>query len=606
MATINGTAGSDTLNGTVGDDDINGFDGADSIFGNDGNDTVFAGNGDDLIQGQRGNDTLFGESGADSFELSSSAGADAIFGGSGGTDNDRIRFVSASDVSVTFSDAEDGTYTQNAGATTGTFDDIEAIETSSGNDTIDASASSADQTIISGAGEDVVTGGAGNDSILGGLGRDSIDAGAGDDRVSDENATVAGFVTSPDTIFLGAGNDTFIGTGGGGPDQDTIYGGAGNDTITTRQSFDTVFGGDGDDVISTTDETATFGDQLHGDAGNDTITGANTNDTLFGGDGNDVLVGNANGDTLFGGDGSDTLTGGAGADTVTGGLGDDVIVFARTGGDDTVTDFDIGDDDADGLYNDQLDVSALRDLDGNPVNVNDVTVTDDGGFARLTFPEGESILLQGVPVASMSSNAQLLSAGIPCFCAGTLIATPQGDRPITDLKVGQLVTTRDNGPQPILWIGVRRLAAADLLAAPRLRPIRFAPGVFGNDVPVFVSPQHGMLIKCGGHEKLVRAIHLSRMKGGTVRQARGVRSVTYIHLLFATHQIIYGDGIPSESFYPGPCATKALASAQLDALCTVFPSATAQHPNFNYGATARSVVPWCELPPHLNDIFATA
>ncbi|MCF6444127.1 Hint domain-containing protein [Nereida sp. MMG025] len=94
------------------------------------------------------------------------------------------------------------------------------------------------------------------------------------------------------------------------------------------------------------------------------------------------------------------------------------------------------------------------DISGQPVNVNDVTVTDDGaGNAKLTFPNGESIVLQGTSVAQFSSAASLNAVGIPCFTSGTFIQTPRGQRLIDHLRVGDLVSTCDNGPQPIRWIG---------------------------------------------------------------------------------------------------------------------------------------------------------
>ena len=72
------------------------------------------------------------------------------------------------------------------------------------------------------------------------------------------------------------------------------------------------------------------------------------------------------------------------------------------------------DTDGDGATNDQLDVSALRDLEGNPVDIWDVTVSDDGsGNAILTFPEGETVPLQGISPAQMT-GPQMNAMGIPC------------------------------------------------------------------------------------------------------------------------------------------------------------------------------------------------
>ena len=90
------------------------------------------------------------------------------------------------------------------------------------------------------------------------------------------------------------------------------------------------------------------------------------------------------------------------------------------------------------------------------------------------------------------------TGGMICFTPGTRIATPQGLRFIEDLQQGDLVLTRDNGAQAVLWTGHRRISGARLHALPHLRPIRFRSGALGPDRPdpdLLVSPQHRMLLK---------------------------------------------------------------------------------------------------------------
>ena len=86
-------------------------------------------------------------------------------------------------------------------------------------------------------------------------------------------------------------------------------------------------------------------------------------------------------------------------------------------------------------------------------------------------------------------------------------------------------------------------------------PVRFAPGAIGNPAPLTVSPQHRMLVTgwraelyCAQEEVLVAAKHL--VNGDTITEEIG-GMVDYIHLLFDTHQIIFGGGVPSESYFPG-------------------------------------------------------
>jgi len=61
---------------------------------------------------------------------------------------------------------------------------------------------------------------------------------------------------------------------------------------------------------------------------------------------------------------------------------------------------------------------------------------------------------------------------IICFTPGARILTPQGERAIETLKVGDLVVTRDNGPQLIRWIGRRTVEGRGISAIRELETAR--------------------------------------------------------------------------------------------------------------------------------------
>jgi hypothetical protein len=133
---------------------------------------------------------------------------------------------------------------------------------------------------------------------------------------------------------------------------------------------------------------------------------------------------------------------------------------------------------------------------------------------------------------------------------GTRIDTADGSRAIETLGVGDLVLTRDNGAQPILWIGAR-VSAADGDHA----PIKFSKGALGNRKDLLVSPQHRMLVDgwraelfFGEEEVLVAARHL--VAGNDRVHVQKMRTVTYMHLLLDGHQIISAEGTPCESLDP--------------------------------------------------------
>jgi Ca2+-binding RTX toxin-like protein len=168
------------------------------------------------------------------------------------------------------------------------------ITTSSGNDRIQGSASSAinqfellmDDASL-GAGSSMVDGGGIVDS--------HIATGAGNDTVigtaqGDGFRAAQGFVDS--SVNTGLGNDVVV----GGAHGSSFLMGLGNDAITLE---------------------ASEGSLLSGGIGNDTlkITGASSTSSLDGGIGNDVIQGGSGADVLHGGVGNDVIKGGAGADT---------------------------------------------------------------------------------------------------------------------------------------------------------------------------------------------------------------------------------------------------------------------------------------------------
>ncbi len=150
-------------------------------------------------------------------------------------------------------------------------------------------------------------------------------------------------------------------------------------------------------------------------------------------------------------------------------------------------------------------------------------------------------------------------AFIPCFAEGTLIETPDGARPIERLKAGDLVLTRDDDAQPVLWTGATKMDFANEKNVDQ-RPIEFKPGSLGPALPtqtLVVSPQHKMLmIDATGAEVLAPAAGLTERR--FVRIKKGAKSVTWYHLLLPKHAIITSNGVPTESFYPGDQAMSAL------------------------------------------------
>lgn len=185
-----------------------------------------------------------------------------------------------------------------------------------------------------------------------------------------------------------------------------------------------------------------------------------------------------------------------------------------------------------------------------------------------------------------------------CVARGTLIETAAGPVPVEDLALGDHVHTLDGPPAPIRWIGRRRLGASDLQASPHLRPVRIRAGAIGPGMPrrdLLVSPLHRVLL-CDWRAELLfgEAEVLVPAKGlvndRDVLVDRTVEEVEYFHLLFDRHELIFTEGIPTESFHPGPYALRELDCAVRDELLELFPEFAAGAAPWD--AARPSLKPW--------------
>ncbi len=422
---------------------------------------------------------------------------------------------------------------------------------------------------------------------------DSIEAGGGADTVFGEDGSdTLGGGDGNDSLDGGDGADSIDGDGG----DDTISGGSGDDTLDGGTGSDTLYGGDGDDILR---EGSTGGltGALYGEAGNDTLySGTGTGaDLLDGGEDDDLLIdqgssggqttllGGAGNDTLQGGPGNDSLEGGTGADDVSAGAGNDTILASHN---DTV-DGEAGDD-----FIRLVDLGELAGgtifVEGGTTGQTSGDVLDLNGLAdRSTLNITSNVGGEQTGTVQMYDGTLVSFSNIDdviCFTPGTRILTETGYRPIETLALGDRIITRDDGPQPLRWVGTRQV-----LARGKTAPIRIAPHVLGGSRPLLVSPQHRMLFEgyraellFGAGEVFAAARHL--VDGQDVRVEEG-GMVTYIHLMLDRHQVIYAEGMATESFHVGDQGLRALHPAARADLFARFPDLQADPTRF--GDTAR-------------------
>ncbi|EAQ47734.1 type I secretion target repeat protein [Roseobacter sp. MED193] len=545
-------AGNDTVLAGDGDDSVLGEAGNDSLSGGAGSDTLQGGEGADSLDGGLGNDNLFGGSGLDSID--GGDGNDLIYG-----DTNQWSDLSTKAVTINDSNVTDTGNGYNVTAT-GIGGGAASLDYFGGGFGVAGAITDSDSAVTAQIGYDTATGE--SEALIVDLDQpvDEITFGVehlytdtygevGHWAVYDNGVLVAEGDFTEDALGSGAGTVSISGVG----DFDQLV-------LTANMQTDLT---DGSDYM-VTDIQFTL-PVVTPEAGDDSLSGGAGDDTIFGEAGNDTLEGGAGSDSLVGGSGTDQILVGEG-DTALGGDDKDTFLFTDTG-DTGATSITI-DGGEGGTDFDTLDFNGLLD----PGSLNITATSDDGTMS------GTATLLDGSTVNFTNIE------NIVCFVAGTRISTAMGAIPIEELVQGDLVLTRDNGFQPVRWVGKTTVPAMGDWA-----PVRISAGTFGASRDLLVSPQHRMLLSGAttrllfdASEVLASAHHLVN-DHSIRRQPGGV--VTYVHLLLDQHEIIYAENCPAESFFPGDQALEALGPPALFSLFECMPELRS-HPE-SFGPTAR-------------------
>ncbi|MBY6161597.1 Hint domain-containing protein [Mameliella alba] len=525
----------DDLDNIVGDGTaelIETGDDADTIIANGGDDTVNPGIDDDYVELGGGNDSLFDIQGADT--ILGGQGDDTIIAGTDtfsdyeGDDPAFAPGTPLADLGFTADpnqdDGRDSVQGNRGNDYIATGDDADTIDGGGENDTLDG-----------GIDDDLIMGGQGDDSLIGSHGSDTLDGGQGNDYIDGSNIAS---LEMTDDVDVNTEND-----------RDLLQGFLGNDTLIGGDDDDTLQGGSGDDY-------------LDGGIDEDLLTGGGDNDTLVGGQGNDTLNGGAGDDSIMGGSDRDVII----VDSAADGIGDTV-----DGGSGGFVD-QVNPEDPPNQDYDILDLSGVgaKDVDWRIVNET-VDSNGNGLDGTIEYLDG-----QGNVIGTMDFFE--IEEIVPCFTPGTLIATPEGERLVEELKVGDRVITRDNGIQEIKWVGRKDLTGFDLARKPHFKPILIQKGALGNNLPehdMLVSPNHRVLVANDKtalyfeeREVLVAAKHLTGLDGVDEVEANGV---AYIHVMFDSHEVILSNGAWTESFQPGDYSLKGIGNAQRQEILELFP-----------------------------------
>ena len=387
------SAGSDSVRWTTSGTTL------EQVLGGSGNDSLTGGAENETLSGGTGNDLLSGGAGNNVYAFTNSWGSDTI-NSSSGTDTVDLSAVTRN-LSVTMWATAGPEVSDGTSAIHWSVNNIENLNTGSGNDTINAdngnnilSGGTGNDTINANNGNDTLSGGAGNDTLNGGADNDTyfFGNGFGVDSITDAsgidtldftaetnsvtfNATAGTASAGSDSVrwttsgmtleqvLGGSGNDSLTGGAGnetlnGGTGNDLLNGGAGNNVYAFSNNWgsDTINSSSGTDTVDLSAVTRNLSVTMWATAGPEVSDGTSAihwsvnnienlntgsgNDTINADNGNNILSGGAGNDTINANDGNDTLTGGAGNDTLNGDTGNDWYRFALGDGQDLIQEND--------------------------------------------------------------------------------------------------------------------------------------------------------------------------------------------------------------------------------------------------------------------------
>ncbi len=142
----------------------------------------------------------------------------------------------------------------------------------------------------------------------------------------------------------------------------------------------------------------------------------------------------------------------------------------------------------------------------------------------------------------MANARESAEAVGPAFAVGTRIRTPDGDRPIESLVVGDVVQTSTGATRRVLRAVQRLVDCGQTANSSRLLPIRIAAGAFGLDLPardLLVSPA-----VCLGFDLLGEMlVPIAALANGATIAHLDLDQVTYVELALDEPDSVVVEGV---------------------------------------------------------------
>lgn len=162
---------------------------------------------------------------------------------------------------------------------------------------------------------------------------------------------------------------------------------------------------------------------------------------------------------------------------------------------------------------------------------------ETAGESQHRVPDGDTNWISGAPTPG-SAN---------CFLTGTLIATPEGEICVEDLKPGDLILSTDGSTLPVRFL-FRQTVSTRFDSAERLQPVRFTTGSLGDGLPhtdLTVTADHALLLDgvlCTAGS-LVNGVTIKR-----VPLTEWDESFTTWHIECDDHAVAMANGTAAETY----------------------------------------------------------
>ncbi len=202
--------------------------------------------------------------------------------------------------------------------------------------------------------------------------------------------------------------------------------------------------------------------------------------------------------------------------------------------------------------NTDADVLSLGDsftISGSTDNFVYVGTDGNGGLLASNFSDiGSSIWLTdgSVTIGDSWPNLTLENTTI-CFAAGTMIATPAGERSVEALQIGEMVTAADGRAVPVTFVG-RQSVHKIFTPAEKFVPVRVRAGALGGGLP------HSDLVLTADHALILDglAVNAGALVNGTSIAWEPISAlpdcVTYYHVETEAHDVILANGAAAETY----------------------------------------------------------